>query len=221
MENVKKMTDLMSKADAACVFARSKTMGRLMKNIEHPNGTFIGTALVVGLAATGFVSGGVAASLGWSPGDVAGALSATSIFGIPLFAMSVKMLLLNRWEKQANAAGVCIMKNADQPPTAVTKLRIIDAYESLNISAEQHAMLKSLAQRGDIPAGWWETVSELIEQCREDNLERIRQQKENEEVHNAEQRLAALSTVSVASIHTQNMDACAKTRQTDPPRLMV
>lgn len=221
MTDVKNISDLMSKVDAACVFARSKTMGRLMKNIEHPNGTFVSTVLVVGLAATGFVLGGVAASLGWLPGGVAGALSATSIFGVPLFAMSVKMLLLKRWEKQANAAGVCIMKNADQPPTAVTKLRIIDAYESLNISAEQHAMLKSLAQRGDIPAGWWETVSKLIEQCREDNLERIRQQKEHEDVHNAEQRLAALSTVSVASIHTQNMDTCAKTRQTDPPRLMV
>jgi len=192
-----------------------------MKNIEYPEGTLPGTAFVETLTVSGFVLGGVAGTLEWLPGDVAGALSAASMFGIPLFAMSVKMLRLERWKKQAQAAGVSVLRNADQPPTAVTKLRIIDAYESLNIPTEQHAMLKSLAQREDIPAGWWETVSELIEQCREDDLERIRQQKENEEVHNAEQRLAALSTVSVASIHTQNMDACAETRQTDPPRLMV
>lgn len=221
MENVKKMTDLMSKADAACVFARSKTMGRLMKNIEYPEGTLPGTAFVATLTVSGFVLGGVAGTLEWLPGDVAGALSAASMFGIPLFAMSVKMLRFERDKKQANASGICAMKNADRPPTAVTKMRIIDAYESCNVSAEQRAMLKSLAQREDIPAGWWESVSKLIEQCREDDLERIRQQKENEEVHNAQQRLAALSTVSVASIHTQNMDACAKTRQTDPPRLMV
>lgn len=221
MTDVKNISDLMSKVDAACTFARSQSMRHLLNYLEHPNGTVKGLAMITALSIGGFALGGVAAGLEWLPGNIAAALSAVSIFGVPLSCVAINLWRFERYKKQAQDSGICVIKNADQPPTAVTKLRIIDAYESLNISAEQHAMLKSLAQRGDIPAGWWETVSKLIEQCREDNLERIRQQKEHEDVHNAEQRLAALSTVSVASIHTQNMDTCAKTRQTDPPRLMV
>ena len=214
MTDVKNITDLMSKVDAACTFARSQSMRHLLNYLEHPNGTVKGVAMITALSIGGFALGGIAAGLEWLPGHIAGALSAVSIFGIPLSCVAINLWRFERYKKQAQSSGVCVIKNADQPPTAVVKMRIIDAYESCNVSAEQLTMLKSLAQREDIPAGWWESAAQLIKQYQED-------QKANDEARTAQQRLAALSTVSVASIHTQNMDTCAKTRQTDPPRLMV
>lgn len=214
MTDVKNISDLMSKVDAACVFARSQSMRRLLNYLEHPNGTVKGVAMITALSIGGFALGGVAAGLEWLPGNIAAALSAVSIFGVPLSCVAINLWRFERYKKQAQDSGICVIKNADQPPTAVVKMRIIDAYESCNVSAEQLTMLKSLAQREDIPAGWWENAAQLIKQYQED-------QKASDEVRTAQQRLAALSTVSVAPIHAQNMDACSKTRQTDPPRLMV
>ena len=214
MTDVKNISDLISKVDAACTFARSQSMKRLLNYLEHPNGTIKGAVMITALSIGGFALGAITAGFEWLPGHIAGALSAVSIFGIPLSCVAINALRFERDKKQANASGICAMKNADRPPTAVTKMRIIDAYEACNVAAEQLTTLKSLAQRENIPAGWWESAAQLIKQYQED-------QKANDEAHTAQQRLAALSTVSVASLHTQNMDAWAETRQTDPPRLMV
>ena len=61
--NVKKITDLISNVDAACVFARSKTMARLLKHLDHPNGTPPLKGIAITLGVGGFVLGGVCSSL--------------------------------------------------------------------------------------------------------------------------------------------------------------
>lgn len=213
MTDVKNISDLMSKVDAACTFARSQSMKRLLNYLEHPNGTVKGVVMMTALSIGGVALGGIAAGFEWLPGHISGALSAVSIFGIPLSYVAINLSRFERYKKQAQDSGVCVMKNADQPATAVVKMRIIDAYESCNVSAEQLTMLKSLAQREDIPAGWWESAAQLIKQYQED-------QKANDEARTAQQRLAALSTVSVAVI-PNNIDTCEKIQQKEPPRLMV
>lgn len=197
MTDIEKLSDLMSKVDAACVFARSKSMKGLLKSLKHPGGTIQGVLLTITVAIGGFALGGIAAGFEWLPSEIAAAVSASFVFGAPIAYVTIKTLQAERYNKQATAAGVWAMKDADQPATAVTKMRIIDAYEALNISSKQLALLKSLAQRNDIPAGWWESAAQLLEQYKEEQLESARQQKANEDARAAEQRLAALSNVSV------------------------
>ena len=212
MTDIEKLSDLMSKVDGACVFARSKSMKGLLKSLEHPGGTPQAIFLMTVLAIGGFMLGAFSDIYEWLPAYIAGIIATSSVFGVPIAYLTIKMLQAERYNKQATAAGVWAMKDADQPATAVTKMRIIDAYEALQIPSEQLALLKALAQRNDIPAGWWESAAKLLEQYKKEQLESARQQTANEEVRAAEQRLATLSTVSVepSYINIQEQQSVAK-----------
>lgn len=174
MTYLEKMTDLLSKVDAACVFARSKAMGHLLENVEHPSGTLRGE--IMGAGTTIGVMGSLiaAATFGWLDPRLAAFLCGGSILLVPVIYVFTKFSQLENYRKEAQRAGVCVMKNADQSPTAVTKMRIIDAYEYWDFPQEQLAVLKSLAQRDDIPAGWWQSAAQLINRYQEYNLESTR-----------------------------------------------
>lgn len=198
MTYLEEMTNLLSKVDAACVFARSKTMQRLLEDLEPPNETKMTIVAVIMFSAVAVV---IAAGvfLGLSA-ETIGVLVPSALFAVFMTDILVKVSQIQRYEKQAQEAGVCVIKGADKPATAVTKMRIIDAYEHWNFPQEQLTMLKSLAQREDIPAGWWRSAAQLIDRYRKAHLESRRQEKFNEEALHAEKRLASLLCVSAAPL---------------------
>lgn len=222
MTYVEKLSDLMSKVKLACAFGRSKGMRYLLRHHKNPNGTIASSLIPIGtiLAAIGVLIGLSAG--GWIlPGAVFGLSVIFAVVGSFVFATTNFCRFL-RYEKQAQKAGVVVMNNADQPPSALTELQIVDKYEYWKFPPEQLAALKSLAQREDIPAGWWESAAQLIDQYQDQRVEKIRQQEKSEQAHQAEQRLAALSTVSVepSPINAQEQKSVAKTSE-DPMRFLL
>ena len=211
---IKKMTELLSKVDAACVFARSKNMARLTRHLDHPNGTPTLQGIAITLGVGGFVLGGVCASLNWVQPGIAAAWSVGSGMFIPLTFMVINTSRLERCKKQAQAAGVCVMKGANENASATIKMNILDECEKI-VPPEQIDALKKIAQRDDVPLGWWQNMAETVREYQENKIKQHNDHNTFLSEQRAQERLASLSTVAVAQ------SSCTAIQDKDPKRLIV
>lgn len=233
--------NLLSKAEAASAFARSKAMKSLMRMercglraFENKFEIAVGCTIVVNMVAFVVIK--------------MNQISLSPIMALPHILLSVGLPVgfafaahwwFKKYEKQAQDAGVYIFAKSNDTPSAATKMRIVDAYEASDLPREQIAVLKSIAQRDDVPLGWWESVGQLMDEYRENRLHNERTQKHQEYEQHAERRLAALATVEGRvnpqrdnyDLHTQerfeelvaapNEAEIAQGKRGGPPRLLL
>jgi len=214
-----KFNDLLSKADNASALARTKVIGRLMWIQRNGLNDIINSLFGAGIAsiALSFLMILLAQSMGLSEGLALVCL--LGIWAVNMGAAVVAHLKCKKYEQHAENAGVFINFKANRKPSASFKMRVVDAYETWEFPQPQLEQLKALAQRNDIPQGWWESACNLINDYREHCLRAERLQKHQEGERRAEQRLANLSVVSVAPeiIVQSPTDAVPS----DPSRLLV
>lgn len=214
-----RFNDLLSKADNASALAETKIIGQLMwiekSGWKDVTNKLFGAAMIsIALCMLMIVT------VQWMGLSEAAALvGVLGIWGASMACAIAAHLKCKKYEKQAENAGVSINFKSNHTPSASFKMRIVDAYEAWEFPQPQLEQLKALAQRNDIPQGWWESACNLINDYREHCLRAERAQKHQQSEQRAEQRLAALSHISVEPIQDQNQPTDEP--QKDPTRLLV
>lgn len=209
--NVKNITDLIANVDVACVFARSKTMKRLLRDLEHPSDSAILPAI---LGIGGIVWGGVATGFGWLSPDAAAVLSASGSFVAVFGCVMIRMSRFERYKKQAQESGVCVINGANENASATIKMNAIDECGKI-LPPEQMDVLKAIAKREDVPLGWWQNVTETVREYHAHTIKKHNEHNIFLSEQRAQERLASLSTVAVAQ------PSCTASQHKDPKRLMV
>ena len=214
-----KFNDLLSKADNASALAHTKVIGRLIWIQRNGLSNIINNLFAAGIAsiALSFLMMLLAQFMGLSEGLAL--ICLLGIWSVNMGAAVVAHLKCKKYEQHAENAGIFINFKANRTPSASFKMRVVDAYEAWEFPQPQLEQLKALAQRNDIPQGWWESACNLINDYREHCLRAERLKKHQEGERRAEQRLSNLSVVSVApeTIAQSPQDIV----QSDQPRLLL
>lgn len=105
-------------------------------------------------------------------------------------------------------------ENADQNASATLKMSAIDECQKM-LPQKQMDALKTIAQREDVPLGWWQNIVEIAQEhtCNTIKTDNLHNKLLSEQ--HAQERLALLSTVAVAQ------PSCTAIEGKDPKRLIV
>lgn len=210
---------LLSQADNASALAQTKIIGRLMWLKKSGCRDLINKLFGAGMISIALCMLMIVTAQWMGLSEAAALVGIMGIWGATMSCAVAAHLKCKKYEKQAKNAGVSINFKSNRTPSASFKMRVVDAYEAWEFPQPQLEQLKALAQRNDIPQGWWESACDLINDYREHCLRVERAQKHQQNEQRAEQRLAALSHISVEPIQDQN--ELTDEPQKNPTRLLV
>lgn len=214
-----RFNDLLSQADNASALAQTKIIGRLMWLKKSGWMDFTNKMFGAGMISIALCMLMITTAQWTGLSEGIALVGIMGIWGVTMSCAVAAHLKCKKYEQQAQKAGVYINFKADRTPSASFKMRIVDAYEAWEFPQSQLGQLKALAQRNDIPQGWWESACNLINDYREHCLHAERVQKQQQSEQRAEQRLAKLSNISVELI--QDLNVPTNEPQKDSTRLLV
>jgi len=200
---LEKITNALCTVEDACVFARSKSMKRLIK--YNKNGQIIEMmlALFSPLFALGFCF--FLLDMGWVSAISACILTLLFMFLVPCAYVSARSLWLNEAIKKSRKANIVGCENADQNAPASAKMSAIDKCQKI-LPQEQMDALKTIAQRKDVPLGWWQNIVEIAQEHTYSTIETDNHHNELLSEQPAQERLALLSASVAQSSYSQSME---------------
>lgn len=214
-----KFNDLLSQADNASALARTKVIARLMW-LQKTGWDDITNKLWGALCASIPLGALVFGATQWAGVSEWGSvLCIMGVWGLNTTLAATAHWKCKKYERHAKNAGVFINFKANRTPSASFKVRVVDAYEAWGFPSPQLSQLKAIAQRNDIPQGWWESACNLINDYREHCLRAERVQKYQDSEKRAEQRLAELSYVEIVP-QTEVLPFLPPVQE-DPTRLLL
>lgn len=199
---LEKITRALCKVEEACVFAQSKQMKRLIAYNKHCE-MHIMLALFIPLV------GGAAAILSVDMGWLS-VKYAVLLVPLPVLLMFCAHILidcvwLKKYKQQAQKSHVVVCENADQNASATLKMDVLDACEGI-VAPTQMDALKIVAQREDVPLGWWQNIAKNIRDYKDGTIKQHKNHNAIASEQRAQERLALL-TVSVADSSCENKNS--------------
>lgn len=199
---LEKITNALCTVEEACVFARSKLMKRLIG--YNKNGQIIEMmlALFSPLFALGFCF--FLLDMGWVSPISACILTLLFLFLVPCAYVLARSVWLNEAIKKSRKANVVGCENADQNAPASVKMSAIDKCQKI-LPQEQMDTLKTIAQREDVPLGWWQNIVQIAQEHTCNAIKTDNHRNELLSEQRAQERLVLLSVSAAQSSHSSSM----------------